>query len=316
MSAQTTVKKPSGTPPIRRLAKRLWQDRYMHLLVLPALIWLIVFAYTPMYGLTIAFKKYNVRLGIMGSPWIGTTYFQQFFESIYFGRLIRNTVLLSVYSVLFSFPVPIIFSLLLNEIPFRRYRNTLQTVSYYPNFVSTVIVVGILRLMVNLDYGIINKFIKVFGGEAIAFMDSDRWFRPLYIITSIWQSFGWNSIIYLAALVGVSPELHEAASIDGANRFQRVFHISLPTIAPTIIIMLLLSLSGIMNVGSDKVLLMYNPGIYETSDIISTYVHRQGIESGNFSFATAVGLFNSVINFLLIVVFNRIARGVSEVSLW
>lgn len=300
----------------RRSLARFWQNRYMHLLLLPAIVYVLVFCYAPMYGIQVAFKDFSIRKGIWGSPWVGFKHFEAFFDSIYFGRLIRNTVLISLESVLFSFPIPIIFALLLNEVRYRRFRNLIQTVSYYPHFVSVVIVVGIMRTMLSPEGGIINNLIIQLGGQAIPFMESSRWFRPLYIISGIWQNFGWSSIIYLAALTGVSPELYEAAEIDGAGRLKQVWYVSIPTILPTIIILLIMALGGVMSVGKDKILLMYNPGIYDVSDVISTYVHRKAIEGGEFAFGAAVDLFNNVVNFALIVVVNQIAKKVTDVSLW
>ena len=301
---------------VRQFCHQFWQDRYLHLLVLPALLYIIIFCYVPMYGIQVAFKDYSIRRGIWNSPWVGMKNFESFFNSIYFGRLIRNTVFLSVGSVLFSFPIPILFALLLNELPVKRLRSIIQTVSYYPHFVSVVIVVGIMRILFSPETGIINKVIVYMGGEAVAFMESARWFRTLYFASGIWQSFGWSSIIYLAALAGVPPELYEAAEIDGANRFRRVWHVSLPTILPTIVILLIMALGGVLSVGKDKILLMYNPGIYDVADVISTYVHRKSIEGGQFSFGTAVDLFNNVVNFILIVIVNYVSKRLTEISLW
>lgn len=294
----------------------LVRDKYLHLLVLPTIIFFIIFSYVPMYGLTIAFKDYSFMKGILESPWVGFKHFEAFFDSIFFWRLIKNTVLLSVQALIFAFPVPIIFALLLNEVRVKWFRNTIQTISYFPHFVSIVIVVGMLHILLSPESGIINVLLGQLGMEPIAFMQTSEWFRPLYIISDIWQGFGWASIIYLAALTGVSPELYEAAQIDGASRFQQVWHVSIPAIAPTIIILFILNVGGIMNVGYEKILLMYNPGIYEVSDVISTYVYRKSILGGEFSFGTAIGFFNNVINFALIVTVNYISKKVSSVSLW
>lgn len=301
---------------MKKWLNRFWQDRYMHLMVLPAILYFLIFSYGPMYGLIIAFKDFSFTKGIWESPWVGFKHFRIFFESIYFKRLIKNTVLLSIYSLVFSFPIPIIFALLLNEVKNRRFRNTIQTVSYFPHFVSIVIVVGIMHTLLSPETGIINSFIGRLGFEKIPFMQSKRWFRPLYVSSGIWQSFGWNSIVYLAALTAVSPELYEAAEIDGAGRFQLVWYISLPSILPTIVILFILAVGGIMNVGYEKVMLMYNPGIYEVADVISTYVYRKSIEGGEFSFGTAIGLFNNIINFFLIIMANKISKSVSDISLW
>ena len=300
--------------------KRVWlalkRDRYLHLLVLPAVVSVFIFSYVPMYGIQIAFKEYSFSRGIWDSPWVGFENFYSFFESIYFWRLIRNTVLLSFLSLVFSFPVPIIFSLLLNEVRNQPFKNTIQTISYFPHFISIVIVAGMMHTLLSPETGTINQLIELLGGKPIAFMQSSAWFRPLYIISGIWQGFGWNSIIYLSALTGVSPELYEAAEIDGAGRFRKIWSISLPAIIPTVVIMLILAIGGLMNVGYEKIILMYNPGIYEVSDVISTYVYRKSIQGGEFSFGTAVGLFNNVVNFIIIFIANKISRTVSEISLW
>lgn len=300
--------------------KRRWvafkRDRYLHLLVLPAVIAVFIFSYIPMYGIQIAFKEYSVSKGILDSPWVGFDNFLAFFQSIYFFRLIRNTVLLSFLSLIFSFPIPIIFSLMLNEVKNKFFKNTVQTISYFPHFISIVIVVGMMHTLLSPETGMINQLIENLGGEPIAFMQSSAWFRPLYIISGIWQGFGWSSIIYLSALTGVSPELYEAAEIDGAGRFRRIWSISIPAIIPTVVVMLILAIGGLMNVGYEKVMLMYNPGIYEVSDVISTYVYRKAIQGGDFSFGTAVDLFNNVVNFIIIFIANKISRSVSEISLW
>lgn len=314
------VNASSGTSDRKKRIKKelhyFWEQRYMHILLLPAIIYFIVFCYAPMYGLVIAFKEFSYTKGIMGSPWVGLANFESFFNSMYFFRLIKNTVVLSLSNTLISFPIPIIFALLLNEVRNSKFRNTIQTISYFPHFVSIVIVVGMMHTLLSPEDGMLNNFLGIFGIEPIPFMQSSAWFRPLYIISGIWQGFGWGSIIYLAALTGIAPELYEAAEIDGASRFQKVTHISLPSIMPTIMIMLILALGGVMNVGFEKVMLMYNPGIYDIADVISTYVYRKSIEGGEFSFGTAVDLFNNVINFILIVFVNQISKKISEVSLW
>ena len=300
--------------------KRSWlnftKDKYLHMLVLPSVLFVFIFSYIPMYGIIIAFKDFSVSKGILDSRWVGFEHFYSFFESIYFWRLIRNTVLLSFYSIIFSFPVPIIFALMLNEVRCRIFKNTIQTVSYFPHFISIVIVVGMMHTLLSPETGMINQLLSLMGIKAIPFMQSSAWFRPLYIISGVWQGFGWSSIIYLSTLISIPPELYEAADMDGANRFQKIIKISLPSIIPTVIIMLILAIGGIMNVGFEKVMLMYNPGIYEVSDVISTYIYRKSIEGGEFAFGTAIGLFNNVVNFIIIFITNKISRKVSEVSLW
>ncbi len=295
---------------------RFMRDKYLHLLVLPAMLYFIIFCYVPMYGLIVAFKDFSFTKGILDSPWVGMKHFEAFFDSIFFFRLIKNTIILSVMTLIFSFPIPIIFALLLNEVKFKKFRNTIQTISYFPHFVSIVIVVGMMHILLSPETGLINAILSVFNIEPIAFMQSSGWFRPLYVLSNIWQSFGWSSIIYLAALSGVQLELYEAAQIDGAGRFKQVLHVSIPAILPIVIILFILQIGGLMEVGYEKILLMYNPGIYEVSDVISTYVYRKSILGGEYSFGTAIGFFNNVINFILIVVVNSISKKVSSVSLW
>jgi putative aldouronate transport system permease protein len=272
-----------------------------------------------MYGIIVAFKDFSFTKGILGSPWAannGLDHFMKFFDSMYFSRLIINTIVLSTTTLIFSFPIPIIFALLLNEVMSNMFRRFVQSVSYFPYFVSLVITVSIMTMLLHPSEGVINRVIMAMGGESVPFMQSRDWFRPLYIISDIWQKFGWGSIIYMAALSGVSSELYEAAEIDGANRIQRVWHVSLPSILPTIIILLILAVGDLFKVGSEKILLMYSPSIYDVADVISTYVYRKSIGDAQFSFGAAVDLFQNVISFVLIFSVNRISRQISSVSLW
>jgi len=269
-----------------------------------------------MYGMIIAFQDFSFAKGVLGSKWVGFEHFRQFFNSMYFGRLIKNTILLSVYSIIWGMPFPVIFALLLNELKGKYYKRFVQTVSYFPHFISVVIVVGILVNFLSPVDGIVNIIRGHFNLEPINFMQESRWFRTLYVATGVWQSFGWNSILYLSALTAISSELYEAAVVDGANRFQQVIHISIPGIMPTFIILFILSVGKIMSVGSSKIILMYNPSTYDVADVISTYVYRKSLVGGEFSFGAAVGLFNNIINFLLVFFTNKISKKVSEVSLW
>ncbi len=292
------------------------KEKALWLLVLPGIIWYLIFAYAPMFGLVIAFQDFSPFKGFTGSSWVGFAWFQQFFNSQFFGRLIRNTLLLNIYNILFSFPVPIILALLLNEIQHSWYKKTVQTISYLPHFVSTVVVVGMLANFLSPVGGIVNLMIEKLGGESINFMIKPEWFRPLYIISGIWQEVGWGSIIYLAALSGIDTQLYEASIVDGANKWKQLWHISIPGILPTIIIMLIMNLGHILSIGYEKIILMYNSSTYETADVINTYVYRRGILSGEYSFGTAVGLFQSVISFVFVIAANRISKRVTEVSLW
>lgn len=284
-------------------------------MLLPVIAYYIIFHYAPMYGATIAFKKYIPKQGIIGSPWIGFKHFQTFFSSPYCWRLIRNTVLISLYGIIFAFPAAIILALLLNEIRNSRFKKAVQTVTYLPHFISLVVICGILRDFLSLN-GIVNDLVELLGLERTIFLADPKWFRTIYIGSGIWQGVGWNSIIYIAALSNIDQELYEAAVIDGAGRWKQTWHVTLPGILPTIIIMLILRIGGIMTVGHEKIILLYNPAIYETADVISAYVYRKGLLESNFSFSAAVGLFNSLINFALIIFANWFSRSVSETSLW
>ena len=292
------------------------RDRMLWALVLPGLIFFIIFSYVPMGGVLIAFEDYRPAKGIFGSNWVGFRYFLDFFRSPYFGRLMRNTILISVYGLLWGFPIPILFALFLNELKNGPFKKLVQTVSYLPHFISVVVLVGMVQSFLNPYDGIVNTMIKALGGTPINFLSEQSWFRTIYVASGIWQDFGYNSIIYLSAISAVDPQLYEAARIDGAKRIQIMFRITLPCILPTAIIMLILNFGGIMNVGFEKVNLLYSPATYETADVISTYVYRRGVLDAQFSFSTAVGLFNSVINLTLMFLVNKISRRVSEVSLW
>lgn len=299
--------------PLIKLVKRDWQ--YLVLMLAPVVFY-VVFYYTPMVGVIIAFKDYSFSKGLLGSDWIGLKHFVDFYNSYYFWRLIKNTILISVYSILFGFPVPIIFALMLNEIRWSFFRKFAQTVSYIPHFLSTVIVVGMMYNLLALDGGVVNQLLNKLGYESVGFVGSSQWFRTLFVGSGIWASFGFSSIIYLAAISSIDQELYSAIEADGGNRLQKIWHITLPGIRPTIIILLLLSLGGIFSVGLEKIILMYSPINYEVSDVIDSFVYRRGVEQSDFSYATAIGLFTSAVNFILLIVFNYIARKTSETSLW
>ena len=286
-------------------------------MLLPGLIYYIIFRYVPMYGVVIAFKDFNARLGILGSPWIGFEQFIRFFTHPYFFRLVRNTFLLSFYSLLLGFPAPIILALMLNELRNQTYKRFVQTVSYLPHFISIVAIVGILTLLLSPTNGFVNVVLtKVFGMEPIYFMAEPGWFRPLFVGSGIWQNIGWGAILYLAALSQVDVQLYDAAIVDGTSRMQKIWHISLPSIMPTIAILLILRIGSLFYVGFEKVILMYNPVTYSTADVIGSYVYRRGLQYAEFSYGAAVGLFNSVINVILLITANWISRRVTEQSLW
>ena len=292
---------------------RQWQ-LYAVLLIPVALV--IIFNYVPMYGITLAFKDYKIKQGILGSPWAGGKYFDQFFSSPNFSLTLKNTLILSLYSLAAGFPMPILLALCLNEVKQQWFKKLVQMVSYAPYFISTVVMVGMLIQLMNVRTGFINKLISAVGGTPVDFMAVPGLFRTIYVWSGIWQSMGYSAIIYIAALSNADPSLYEAAIIDGANRLQKIVHIDIPTIVPTITLLLIMSLGNVMSVGAEKVYLMQNNLNLLTSEIISTYVYKIGLISGQFSLSTAVGVFNSVVNFILIVIVNAIAKRVGETSLW
>lgn len=291
------------------------QSRWLYLLFLLPLVYYVLFCYGPMYGVLIAFKDYKISKGVFGSAWVGMKWINKFISDGYFWKLVRNTLLLNVYGLVFGFPIPIILAIQLNELKNGRFKRIIQTVSYLPHFMSTVVVCGMVTTFLSLN-GIINQMIAALGMEKIQFLMLPQWFRTIYTASGIWQSCGWNSIIYLAALTAVDQQLLEAAEIDGANRFQRIIHVSLPAITPTISVMLIMQLGRMMNLGYEKILLLYNGSTYETADVISTYVYRRGLLSHDYSYSTAVGLFQSVVSLILLVTTNKISRRLSETSLW
>lgn len=297
------------------IKKDLKRNKFIYLLALPIIAYYGIFHYGPMYGLLMAFKDFSIADGIWGSRWIGFDHFENFFNSYYFGRLIRNTILINIYELLFAFPAPILLALLLNEIRGRIFKRTVQTISYLPHFISIVVVVGMMFDFLARD-GLINQLLGFFGIDSIPFMSEPGWFRTLFVGSGIWQGLGWGSIIYLAAISTIDPTLYEAAKMDGAGRFKQVLHITIPGIMPTIVIMFILNMGSMMSVGSEKVLLMYSPLTYETADVISTFVYRRGVLDSDYGFTTAVGLFNSIVSFILLVASNTISKRVSEHKLW
>ena len=297
--------------------KRIIKSWQLYILLLPALVWIIVFAYYPMYGLLIAFKDFRIREGILASPWASPLlkHFQQFFNTSIATTAIGNTIIISLLSLVIAFPVPIIFALLLNQVRGKRMRKVIQTISYAPYFLSSVIIISIINLLFSTE-GVVNHIITFFGGNTIYFTSMAEWFRPLYIGSTIWQTMGFNAIVYIAALVGISPDYYEAATLDGASVFQKIKYIELPLISPTIILMLILTIGNIMNVGYEKAYLMQNGTNTTVSELISTYVYKVGLQSAQYSFATAVGLFNSVVNFIILIIANQVAKRVSDISIF
>lgn len=300
------------------LGRDLRKNYSAYLLVVPAIVIYLLFAYKPMYGVIIAFKDFSPAGGILGSAWAdnyGMQNFIDFFSSYYFWRLLKNTISISLTSIICGFPAPIILALLLNEISNDKFKRTVQTISYMPHFISLVVVCSLIHTLTS-DTGVVVQFMSLFGFDPISLLSRPQYFVPVYVISGIWQEIGWGSIIYLAALTGVDPGLYEAAKIDGAGRWKQIIHVTIPAISGTIIIMLLLRLGSVMSVGFEKIILLYNEGVYDTADVISTFVFRKGLKQFEWSYSTAVGFFNSVINFILIIIFNKISKKVSDVSLW
>ncbi len=290
----------------------------LYVMLIPGLLNLLLFKYLPMWGIVIGFQQFHPALGVFGSKWVGFKHYVDFINDPYFFRLIRNTLLLGLYTLVFAFPAPIVLALLLNEVRSIRFKRVTQTISYMPYFISTVVVIGLLRDVTSPTDGIVNAAIAFFGGEKIPFFMRPEWFRSLYILSGIWTQIGFSSIIYLAAISNINPELYESAVMDGAKRFSQMWHITLPSILPVVVILFILSVGGILASDFQKILLMYSPFIYETADVISTYIYRVGIESegSNFSYATAVGVFTAVISLIFLIITNRVAKALSETSLW
>lgn len=288
----------------------------LYIFLLPAIAYIVVFHYWPMYGIQLAFKDYDSALGIWGSEWVGIKYFNRFFSTPRFSQMITNTLSLSLYNLIAGFPIPIILALMLQYVPNIRLRRAAQTITYAPYFISTVVLVGMLSAFLSPTSGFINTLISLLGGQPIYFFGEEKWFRHVYVWSGIWQSMGWNSIIYLAALSGVNPEHHESAIIDGANKLQRIWHIDLPAIMPTTIILLILSAGNIMNVGFEKTYLMQNSLNLRVSEVISTYSYKIGLQQAQYEYSTAIGLFNNVINFLMVLIVNQASRKVTGNSLW
>lgn len=299
-----------------RLKRDLKKNYILYLMLIPVLAYYIIFHYAPMYGVTLAFKDFNPKLGILGSPWIGFSNFERFFSGYNFWSLIRNTLGISLYSLVIGFPIPIIFALLLNSLISGKIKKTLQMVSYAPHFISMVAMCGILSIFLHPDTGIINILLEKIGFEAVAFLSEPKWFKTIYVFSGVWQNMGWDSVIYIAALAGVDYGMHEAAMLDGATKLQRIWHIDIPTILPTIVMLFILRVGSVMSVGFEKVFLLQNALNMEASDVLSTYVYRAGMLNNDYGFSTAIGLFNSAINILLLIIFNKLAKKITQNSLW
>ncbi|MGE5549675.1 MAG: ABC transporter permease [Bacteroidota bacterium] len=296
--------------------KKIGRNWDLYLLILPVLAYFVIFHYWPMLGIQIAFKKFYAIKGIWGSPWVGFENFARFFGSYYFWRLIGNTLGISLMQLVIGFPAPILLALMLNEVRNKYFKKSVQMITYAPHFLSIVVVVGMMVAFLSPTTGNVNYLIQLLGGKPIFFMAESSWFKPLYVLSGIWQNAGWRSIIFIAALANIDPQLYEAAEVDGASKLQRIRHVTIPGILPTAIIMLIMETGRVMNIGFEKAFLMQNPANIAASEVISTYVYKVGLLNAQFSFATAVGLFNAVVNICLLLMVNRIAKHVSQTSLW
>jgi putative aldouronate transport system permease protein len=310
-TSSVTAKKTASRVFLRDLAL----NKHLYIMMIPVLIYYVVFHYAPMYGALIAFKDYSPMKGIVGSEWVGLKHFYDFFSSYYFWRILKNTIVISFYSLVFEFPAPIILALLINEVRSKVFKRVSQTITYMPYFISLVVICGIITDFTNAD-GVLNTMLMAFGYDGQAMLQKPQLFRSIYIISEIWQRIGWESIIYIAALMGIDQEQYEAARLDGANRWKQIIHITIPGIMPIIVIMLILRMGNMLNVGFEKIILLYNPITYETADVISSFVYRKGLLEFGWSYSTAVGLFNSVINLILLIAANYVSRKVNESSLW
>ena len=319
-STQKTVtisppKKPLG----KRIAKDISRNWILYLLLIPGIFVLICFKIGPMGGLVISFEKFSPFLGVFKSPWVGLDNFKRILADQYMGKLVRNTIILAVLSIVVVFPFPVIFSLFLNEVRIKKVRTFTQVLSFFPYFISTAVMVSILSMLVNPSTGLVNKVIEFFGGKAIYFMGDPKWFRPLYVILQIWHTFGYSTVIYIASMSAIDTSLYDAAEVDGCGRFQRMWYITLPEIANSVVVMLIISIGSIFSVDLDRILLMYNSAVYETADVIQSYVYRIGFMSTGFpdySYGAAVNMLKSVIAFILVIFANKLAKKYSETRLF
>ena len=308
----------AGSLAVRRasLPQRVRQSWQLYVLLAPGLVYLLIFKYWPMYGAQIAFRNYNPVDGFLGSPWVGLKNFDRFVSSYQFSRLLENTLTVNTLGLIFAFPVPIILALIVNQLSGERFKKFSQTVLYAPSFISVVVVVGMIYLLFSPRSGLVNEAIQLAGGKPIFFMGDPSWFRPLFIGSDIWQNAGFSMIVYLAALTAIDPALHEAAKVDGANKFRRVWHIELPGILPVITILFILAIGNVFNLGFEKVYLMQTDLNLPTSEVINTYVYKIGLQNAEFSYSAAIGLFNSILNLVLLLTFNQVARKANQSSLW
>lgn len=314
--APITQLKQATKPKSATLWRRILSSWQLYVLLLPLILFFIIFQYAPMYGLQIAFKNFRAVDGIWGSPWVGFEHFERFFQSYQFWNTLKNTLLINLYELVFAFPIPIIFALMLNQVTRLGFKKWVQTITYAPHFISTVVLVGMLFIFLNPRTGMVNNMIAFFGGDRINFFGEADWFKPIYVISEIWQTTGWSAIIYLAALTAVDPQLHEAAIMDGANKLQRVRHIDVPTIMPVIMILLILRMGHFASLGFSKVLLMQNSLNIDSSEVIQTYVYKTGLVGAQYSYSAAIGLFDNIINLILLLMTNQLAKKMKQQTLF
>jgi len=305
-----------ATSRVDRILDHIKRDWQLYLMLLPTVVWLLLFLYKPMYGLQVAFKDYSVFRGVAASPWIGFEHFQTLFGNDQFIRALKNTFIISFWSLLIGFPVPILLALMFNEVINQTFKKTAQTIVYLPHFISSVIIAGIVIAAFSPSSGVVNTIISALGFEPVYFLTKPEWFRPIFIGSTIWQEAGFQSIVYLAAIAGVSPTLYESAVVDGASRWQMMWKITLPSILPTILIMLIIRIGNMLEVSFEMIILLYQPATYETADVVNTFIYRQGLLGGQYDLAAAAGLFNAVVAFTLVVTANSISRRYSSTSIW
>jgi len=317
-SSGITYQTKNGTKWTDLVVRDFKLNKGLYLMALPVIIYYLLFHYMPMYGTIIAFKDYNPLMGIAGftkSQWVGFKHFIDFFNGYFFWRILRNTLTISVNTLIFGFPAPIILALLLNELRNKFFKRTVQTITYMPHFISLVVICGMIREF-TMDSGFVTQILVFFGFHKETLLNRPELFVPIYVTSEIWQQVGWGTIIYLAALSSIDPELYEASAIDGAGRWKQALHITLPGLMPTIVILFILRMGRMLSVGYEKIILLYNPAIYETSDVVSSFVYRKGLQEFNWSYGAAVGIFNSIINLMLLVLANWFSKRISKNSLW
>lgn len=316
ITGKKNSKRQPGKEKSGDIFRYIWKHKYLYLMLVPAMVYYLIFCYVPMYGASIAFKDFNPMQGILKSPWVGFEVFENLFGLKKFYSVFWNTLRISLIRLVFGFPFPIIVALMLNELREGKLKKGIQTSIYIPNFISWVVVGGILTNLLSMDSGIVNALVKALGFAPVGFLTDEKYFVSTMVVSMIWKTFGWNTIIYLAAMTGIDPQLYEAATVDGANRWHKLLHVTMPCIRSTIVIVLITRIGGLMQAGFEQIFVLYHPGVYGTADIIDTYVYRIGLQEGKFEMAAAVGLFKSIVNFILLVIANKAARMAGEEGIY